>query len=65
LLGLLAAQLNRPADALPLLERAIALNSAVPEYYVNHGNTLMIASQIEQAVAAFSKAIFDRSFPRR
>jgi predicted TPR repeat methyltransferase len=40
-----------------LLEKAIALNSAVPEYYVNYGNTLMIASQIEQAEAAFTKAI--------
>jgi predicted TPR repeat methyltransferase len=57
LLGLLAAQLNRSADALPLLEQAIALNSEVPEYYVNYGNTLMIASQIEQAEAAFTKAI--------
>lgn len=57
LLGLLAAQLNRSADALPLLEQAIALNSAVPEYYVNYGNTLMIASQIDQAEAAFAKAI--------
>jgi tetratricopeptide (TPR) repeat protein len=31
LLGLLAAQLNRPDDALPLFERAIALNPVVPE----------------------------------
>jgi tetratricopeptide (TPR) repeat protein len=36
LLGLLAAQLNRPEDALPLFEHAIALNPAVPEYHANY-----------------------------
>jgi tetratricopeptide (TPR) repeat protein len=35
LLGLLAAQLNQPGDALPLFERAIALNPSVPEYHAN------------------------------
>jgi predicted TPR repeat methyltransferase len=64
LLGLLAAQLNRPADALPLFEHAIALNPTVPEYHANYGNALMIASRIEQAEAAFAKAISLRSdFP--
>ena len=57
LLGLLAAQLNRPDDALPLFEHAIALNPAVPEYHVNYGNALTITSRIEEAEAAFARAI--------
>jgi len=57
LLGLLAAQLNRPDDALPLFERAIALNPAVPEYHANYGNALTIAARIDDAEAAFAKAI--------
>jgi predicted TPR repeat methyltransferase len=64
LLGLLAAQLNRPDDALPLFERAIALNPAMPEYYANYGNALTIAARIDDAEAAFAKAISLRSdFP--
>ena len=57
LLGLLAAQLNRPDEALPLFERAIALNPAVPEYHANYGNALTIAARIDDAEAAFAKAI--------
>ncbi len=57
LLGLLAAQLNRPDDALPLFEHAITLNHEVPEYYANYGNALMIRSRIEEAQAAFEKAV--------
>src|SRR5262245_8391021 len=56
LLGLLAAQLNQPDDALPLFERAIALNPLVPEFHANYGNALMLASRIEEAGAAFEKA---------
>src|SRR6516164_8108365 len=51
LLGLLAAQLNRPDDALPLFERAIAFNPVVPEYYANYGNALTIAARIDDAEA--------------
>jgi tetratricopeptide (TPR) repeat protein len=57
LLGLLAAQVNRPDDALPLFERAIALNPTVPEYHANYGNALTIAARIDDAEAAFAKAI--------
>jgi tetratricopeptide (TPR) repeat protein len=57
LLGLLAAQLNRPEDALPLFERAIALNPAVPENHANYSNALTIAARIDDAEAAFAKAI--------
>jgi predicted TPR repeat methyltransferase len=57
LLGLLAAQLNRPDDALLLFERAIALNPNVPEYHSNNGNVLMIAARMDDAEAAFAKAI--------
>jgi predicted TPR repeat methyltransferase len=57
LLGLLAAQLNKPDDALPLFERAISLNPAVPEYHANYGNALTIAARIDDAEAAFGKAI--------
>jgi len=64
LLGLLAAQLNRPDDALPLFERAIALNPVVPEYHANYGNALTIAARIDDAEAAFARAISLRSdFP--
>ena len=57
LLGLLAAQLNRADDALPLFEQAIALNPAVPEYHANYGNALTIAARIDDAEAAFAKAL--------
>jgi predicted TPR repeat methyltransferase len=57
LLGVLAAQLNRPGDALPLFERAIALNPTVPEYHANYGNALIIAARIDEAAAAFANAI--------
>jgi predicted TPR repeat methyltransferase len=57
LLGLLAAQLNRPDDALPLFQHAITLNPDVPEYYANYGNALLIRSRIEEAEAAFEKAV--------
>ena len=56
LLGLLAAQLDAPDDALPLFEHAIALNPSVPEYYANYGNALMLASRIDEAGVAFEKA---------
>src|SRR5262249_50814793 len=57
LLGLLAAQLHPPDDAPPLVQRAIALNPAVPEYHANYGNALTIAARIDDAEAAFAKAI--------
>jgi predicted TPR repeat methyltransferase len=57
LLALLAAQLNRADDALPLFERAIALNPTVPEYHANHGNALTIAGRSADAERAFEKAI--------
>ena len=64
LLGLLAAQLNRSDEALPLFERAIAINPAVPEFHANYGNALMIAARIGDAEAAFARAISLRSdFP--
>jgi predicted TPR repeat methyltransferase len=57
LLGLLAAQLNRADDALPLFEHAIALDPTVPEYHANYGNALTIAGRSVDAEAAFEKAI--------
>lgn len=57
LLALLAAQLNRADDALPLFERAIALNPTVPEYHANYGNALTIVARSVDAEAAFEKAI--------
>src|SRR5262245_44396021 len=64
LLGLLAAQIDRPRDALVLLAHAIALNPNGPEYHANYGNALMITSQLEKAEAAFKAAIVLRpDFP--
>jgi predicted TPR repeat methyltransferase len=64
LLGLLAAQLDRPHDALPLFERAIALRSDVPEYHANYGNALTVAGRSADAEAAFGQAILLRpDFP--
>lgn len=64
LLGLLAAQLNRPDDALPLFERAILIRPDVPEYYANYANTLIITGRLDDAEIAFGKAILLRpDFP--
>ena len=57
LLGLLAAQLSRTGDALPLFERAIPINPAVPEYHANYGNALTLAGRIDDAEAAFATAL--------
>src|SRR5215475_2871467 len=57
LLGLLVAQLNRPEDAIPLFEHAIALNPVVPEYHANYGNALILMSRIAEADTAFTEAI--------
>lgn len=57
LLGLLAAQINQLDDALPLLDRAIAIDPTVPEYHANRGNILKIQSRLGEARAAFETAL--------
>lgn len=57
LLGLLAAQINQVDDALPLLERAIAINPTVPEYHANRGNILKMQSRLSEARTAFETAL--------
>lgn len=57
LLGLLAAQLDQYEDALPLIERAIAIDPEVPEYHANYGNVLKIRSRLPDARTAFETAL--------
>jgi hypothetical protein len=70
----LAAQLNRPDDALPLFERAIALNPDVPEYHANYGNADNRGADRRRggglrkghfAAAGFSEALMNLATVRR
>lgn len=55
--GVLALQQNRPADAVPLLERAIALDAAQPGFHLNLGNALRAVGRLDEAVAVYRRAL--------
>jgi tetratricopeptide (TPR) repeat protein len=57
LLGLLAAQSERPDIAVGLIRRAIALRPNFAEAQINLGNALRANGQLDEAIAAYRHAI--------
>lgn len=57
LLGVVALEEGRPAEALPLLERALALYPRGAAYHVNRGNALRHLGRWEEAEAAYRRAL--------
>jgi tetratricopeptide (TPR) repeat protein len=57
LLGILALQTRKPQQAVELIEKAIALNPAVPTAHCNLGSALTALQRHAEALASFDKAI--------
>jgi predicted O-linked N-acetylglucosamine transferase (SPINDLY family) len=57
LLGVLAGQVGRPAAAIELIARAIAVNPVVPNYHSNLGEFHRRMGQVDQAIACFHHAL--------
>ncbi len=57
LLGLVAQQTGRTAQALDLLARCVAVAPSAHEFSFHHGNVLSAAGRKEEAVAAFRAAL--------
>lgn len=55
--GVLALQQGKPADAVPLLERAIELDTRSPGFHLNLGNALRGVSRHDEAIAAYRRAL--------
>lgn len=55
--GVLALQRGLPADAVPLLERAIELDDTQPGYHLNLGNALRGLDRHGDAIAAYRRAL--------
>jgi predicted TPR repeat methyltransferase len=55
--GVLALQQGRPADAVPLLERAIELDASPPGFHLNLGNALRGVARLDDAIAAYRRAL--------
>ena len=56
-LGVIHYQRNRLGDALPLLERAVALVPEEPEFHNNLGLALAAADRTDEAIAQFRQAL--------
>jgi len=57
ILGVLAHQTGRAAEAVELLGRATASHPQMAEYHVNHGAALAAAGKIDEAIAAYRRAL--------
>ncbi len=57
LLGILALQARKPQQAVELIEKAIALDPAVPTAYCNLGSALTALQRHAEALASFDTAI--------
>ena len=57
LLGVIAFHAGRPDVARQLIQHAVALNPAAPEYYSNLGNVLKEAGTLEEAIGCYQRAI--------
>jgi protein O-GlcNAc transferase len=56
-LGLLCFQAGRPAEALELLDKAVALQTDVPELYATQARVLAAVGRADDAIAAWQKAL--------
>ena len=57
LLGIIAAQTQRPADAAELLRRAVAAQPLNPAAHNNYGNVLKCLGRFEEARASYERAL--------
>jgi len=57
LLGVLAAQVERYDIACELIQKAISINNAVPDYYSNLGNALKDQGKLAEAISYYQQAI--------
>jgi tetratricopeptide (TPR) repeat protein len=57
LLGVVARDNGRTDEAIALIRGAIAINPAVPGYFVNLGNALRDQGRLEEAMAAYRQAL--------
>ena len=56
-IGMTLIELNRPAEAFPYLEKAIALNAELDKAYYNLGLALKQTGQMEKAESNYAKAL--------
>ena len=57
LLGLVAGELNRPAEAIASIEAALRIRPGVPVYLANLGMALRRAGHLDEALAAYDLSI--------
>ncbi len=57
LLGVIAYQRGNNPLAVELIQRAIAINAEIPDFYVNLGNALRALDRLEEAASMFLRAI--------
>jgi predicted O-linked N-acetylglucosamine transferase (SPINDLY family) len=57
LLGVLARQQNRHADAIDFIRRAIAIQPGIPDYHFNLGEAHRALGQNNEAIAAYQEAL--------
>jgi tetratricopeptide (TPR) repeat protein len=63
LLGAIALERGRPQEALPYLERAVALEGASAEAYFFLGLAYKSVDQVSNAIAAFEQALVSTTDP--
>jgi len=54
-LGVLMQQTGRHAEALPLIERSLAIDGTVAAWHNNYGNVLLDAGRFDEAAAAYRR----------
>jgi predicted O-linked N-acetylglucosamine transferase (SPINDLY family) len=57
LLGMLALQDRRPADAVPLLSKAVELRPGAAEYHANLGHALKSLGKLDDAARCYERAV--------
>lgn len=57
LLGMLAIQTKRPADAVELLSRAVKVRPEAAEYHANLGHALRSMNRLDEAAARYERAV--------
>jgi tetratricopeptide (TPR) repeat protein len=57
LLGVVALQTDRPAEAVPMIQAAISRAPGRPQYHFNHGSALGQTGRPDEAIAAYDRAL--------